>query len=587
MRKVLLFALVCMLLALPVSPLAAYQGASITMHLFRDGDALTLYVSNEGIVSLEGLTFQVTDIQSNLLTLRLDQVPAFQGLPFDRIAAPVCFHFESRQRVAALPLDCQRVPPSHLFRAILSPADIIWYDSTSQAQRLITVTNGSDDPNQELLTCAADAPDCQLVYVPPALSATPTAVPTQPPAYQIIPLSGQAIIKKLTALRSGPGPQYDIIASPSGGTYPVIGKNGEGTYYQIDYNGTDAWVSVFSQTVSFQISAGPTPTNPNNKPLNAQLVYGQAVNGELSRNQKTDYRFTGLASEVISVVVTSKFDGHLQLLSSDHFTLAEDDNSGGGTNPQINGYTLPKNGEYHIVLSGYSAHDSGKFQLSLIKGKVQATPTRANTIKYGQKVTDFLTPNGQVTLTFNGTQNDVISIEVDADFNNYVQLQDASGTKLVSDNNSGGGTGGQYTSLIDLFTLPTSGNYQIVLRGYASNSSGTYTVQLFQSFSPGEQVTIQYGQTQNAQIDSSGRKVFVFDAKAGDRITVTVQSGFDAHLTVRDARGALVTDDDDSGGNLQPALLDFKIAKTGSYFLVVFGNTPKDFGSFTVALTAR
>ncbi len=589
-RRILLLGVVLVLAASAFATTrlaAAYQtDASTILKLFRDGDSLTIFVSNDGIVSLEGLTIESTDAQSNLLTLRLDQVPAFQGLPFDRIVAPACFHFESDQHAAAMPLECRQIPATHLFTAFLSPSNIIWYDSTADAQRLITITNGTDDPNQPLLTCQADAPECDLVFVP-AIGATPTPVPTQPPAYQVIPITGRAIIQKLTALRDGPGPQYNIIASVSAGTYDVTGKNGEGTYYQIDYNGVAAWISAFSQTVSFKINAGATPTTGAAIPLNATLVYGQTVTGELTRNQKTDYRFTGLAGEVISIVVTSKFDGHLQLFSSTHFMLIEDDNSGGGVSPRINGFTIPKNGEYHIVLSGYSAHDIGKYTLALLKGNVQATPSAGNTIKYGGKLTDFLPPNGQVTLTFTGAADDVISIEVVADFDNYVQLQDASGTKLVSDNKGGGSAGGQYTSLIDLFTLPADGDYQIVLRGFATSSSGTFTLALYQSFSPGEQVSIKYGQTLNDQITGGGRKVFVFDAKAGDRITVTVQSGFDAHLTIRDARGAPVADDDDSGGNLQPALQDFTIAKKGSYFLVIFGNTPSDSGPFTVALTAR
>ena len=223
-----------------------------------------------------------------MLTRPLAEFPAFQGLPFDRIVGPVCFQLRSQQYAPSLPTDCRSLPANKVLVQYLTPADLIWYDSRAEEGIPVTITNGTDaDPGQ---ICPNSAPSCDIVYTPPQIAATPTTIPTATPAYTVIPLSGKAVVKKSTLFRAGPGPQYDVVASVSGGTYTITGQNQEQTYYQVDYNGAIAWVSAFSSNVSFEVQSLPTPTGaPTDVPLNAALQYGQVINGALSRNQKTNY----------------------------------------------------------------------------------------------------------------------------------------------------------------------------------------------------------------------------------------------------------------------------------------------------------
>ena len=70
-------------------------------------------------------------------------------------------------------------------------------------------------------------------------------------------------------------------------------------------------------------------------------------------------------------------------------------------------------------------------------------------------------------------------------------------------------------------------------------------------------------------------------------MTITVQSDFDAKLTLRDARGEVLAEDDDSGGDLRPLLKDIRLPENGSYVILVTGVSDVDQGAFTLTLTVR
>ncbi len=584
MKRFLVLLLLLGVLVIPATNavLSAQDQEPVDVIIFRETDTLTFYLPAKSLVSLEGLTIEATTIDGTRLKKRLDEFTAFQGLPFDRIVAPACFVLQSNESNASMPLECRQIPPEHLFTEKLTPADMIWYDSVADEPRLIFITRDTENYGQ----CPATAPQCEILYTPPPRSDVPPPTAPQQPSINVIPLTGRAIVQKSTPFRSGPGPQYEIIDTVKGGTYDITGKNTDGTYYRVNYNGQDAWVTAFAQTVVFKVNE-PTPEGPSNAavPLDATLTYGQTVNGEIQRNEKTNYKFVGLAGEAISIVIDGKFDSYLELHGSDGFTLYEDDNSGGNNNAQINGFVLPKSGDYYIVLRGYSAHDFGTFKLTLLKGKVPpktADTGDKNSIKYGQTVTDYLSPNGQAVRTFQGTQGDVISVVVKAEFDSYIQIQDDSGTVLISDDDSGG----ELNPLIDLYMLPSTGQFRIVLRGKSPRMAGTYSITLLQGIT-GDAVTIKYGMTLNDRLDSGSRKIFTFEGTAKDRISASVESKFDAYLTLRSERGEVTAEDDDSGGNLQPALMDVKLPETGTYFLIVTGKSEDDQGPFSITLTAR
>src|SRR5207247_3330933 len=101
-----------------------------SLSIFRADDTLTLYIASKGFVALDGLTIESENTQGQRLSFRLDRSPSFIGLPFTHLPTPTCFQLQSRTRQAPIPIECRQIPPTQLFIERLTPANMIWYDST-------------------------------------------------------------------------------------------------------------------------------------------------------------------------------------------------------------------------------------------------------------------------------------------------------------------------------------------------------------------------------------------------------------------------------------------------------------------------
>ncbi|MEP6987633.1 MAG: pre-peptidase C-terminal domain-containing protein, partial [Chloroflexota bacterium] len=344
-----------------------------------------------------------------------------------------------------------------------------------------------------------------------------------------------------------------------------------------------------TQTATATLTITPTSTRvevsgPSPTPVNTTIAFGDTANGVLGRNQVATYTFTGVAGQVISAAVDAGFDSFLQLYGRDNLALVEDDDSAGNQNPLINAYTLPQNGDYKLVLRGYAASAQGNFRLTLLEGAYTTLPSQGSVIDYYQTINAYLDRNQEPAYTFKGTKGDIVTISASAAFDSNLTLKGPDGNVLITNDDSAN----SINPIIEFFTLPTTGEYTIVLRGYSADSLGTYTITLSKGESNFNRTTpITYGSTFKGHLDAGAQVAFTFTGNAGDRISVTVDSNFDPNLLLRDDQGNLITQDDDSGGRLQPALTDFRLPRTGNYVLIVDAFSETDQGDFTISLTSR
>ncbi len=134
----------------------------VNLAIFVDEDSLTLYVSDSGLVSLQGLTFRVDD-GSGPKTYSLESYPSFRGLPYDSVPAPICFRLlrDTSNRVA--PQDCQN---KTLLIQKLAAADVFWYDATTNISHLITIVQGETSQG----ICPSGNPRCDVIFTPPTRS---------------------------------------------------------------------------------------------------------------------------------------------------------------------------------------------------------------------------------------------------------------------------------------------------------------------------------------------------------------------------------------------------------------------------------
>lgn len=81
---------------------------------------------------------------------------------------------------------------------------------------------------------------------------------------------------------------------------------------------------------------------------------------------------------------------------------------------------------------------------------------------------------------------------------------------------------------------------------------------------------IAYGDSGSTQIDTDGGDTFVFDGRAGDIVTIAVNStDFDPLIVVTDINGRELARDDDSGPGLNALITNLRIPANGQYLIVV------------------
>ena len=300
--------------------------------------------------------------------------------------------------------------------------------------------------------------------------------------------------------------------------------------------------------------------------MRGRINYGDSVNGSLQGNSD-HWIFSANSGDVITINMTSNdFDTYLELRNNSDTIVRQDDDGGDGYNSLIRNYSINTSGTYTIVARGYSSDASGSYSLSLTADTTSSQPNPpapsnppsavengGGTISYGQTVSGVLSGNRDLWV-FNASAGDEVSISMTAGFDTFLELRDSNGTIITQDDD--GGT--ERNSLISNYSINTSGSYTIVARGYSSNPQGSYSLTLAGS-SPSnapEPVnpppvengggTISYGQMVSGVL-SGNRDLWVFNASAGDEVSISMTAGFDTYLELRNSNGTIVRQDDDGG----------------------------------------
>lgn len=326
-----------------------------------------------------------------------------------------------------------------------------------------------------------------------------------------------------------------------------------------------------------EASPPPELTPPTATPTAGDVIEpGAAVEGRLTEGQPgAAYTFEGAAGDVVTITLTSDdFDPFLRLRDASGAELATDDDSGGSLNAQIAFFRLPASGVYTILVESYDGR-VGAYSLRL-------SPTTIRRIEYTQTVSDRLEGEGQTAgYTFRGQAGDVVTIRLtSADFDSYLTLSRAdTGDKLISDDDSAG----QRNALIGPYTLPDTGDYLILVRSYDNTGRGAYTLQLNRAVL----TSISYGERIQTDIGGSNPALYyVFEASAGDRVSITVSSGgsVDTSLTLTDPMGFQVSFDDDGGPGFDPEILNQPLVADGAYTILVQTVIPDGAGRVTLTL---
>jgi hypothetical protein len=227
-------------------------------------------------------------------------------------------------------------------------------------------------------------------------------------------------------------------------------------------------------------------------------------------------------------------------------------------------------GNYQLTAK-FTAHDipacTFAQALDLNGGYIQRLGPRSCTGTNGQPV-DYYT----FTLSADAL---VLAVMTSSEVDGYLTLYDAGGNVLRSDDSSYGSNDPLIVQYL------SAGTYKLAVRAASSTVGGLYEVDLRTVTSPrppfgtpktkvtpGDTVTGVITYTGCQYIDNTFADLYQMNLTADATIDLRLNSSeFDAYLVLLDSKGAVIDEDDDSGGNTNARLT--RSLSGGTYYLVV------------------
>jgi hypothetical protein len=250
-----------------------------------------------------------------------------------------------------------------------------------------------------------------------------------------------------------------------------------------------------------------------------------------------------------------------------------------------------------------------------------ATPAAPLRITPGQSASERI-PAGaaDAKYSFSASAGQIVTITLTSDdFDAALKLRDSSGKELASDDDSAG----NLNARIEHFTVPADGTYTIVVTSNSGSAGGRFTLTLASenatvaptelpltgSPPPTETISpettalpieptaqgvftditpISAGQTVNGTLtDTALSAAYSFVGHAGEKVTITLTSDdFDALLALRTTEGANVMSDDDSAGNLNARIDNFRLQADATYIILVSSSGGRSTGAYTLTLAS-
>ncbi|MEL6404495.1 MAG: PPC domain-containing protein [Chloroflexota bacterium] len=338
------------------------------------------------------------------------------------------------------------------------------------------------------------------------------------------------------------------------------------------------------------------------------LQYGIPITNTITNAQpRLFFTFDAEAGDILNIEMvrsSGTLDPYVQVLDSDRFLIAENDDSNGTFNARIDNLLINEAGTYIVVATRYDG--SGSFVLSVVEsgnsglGNSTLAPRR---LVFNEPITDSLTENVfQRYYSFQGERDQIISITMTRNafeglLDAYLILTDANFEPLIENDDSSGDSNAR---IFD-FRLPATGVYNIIATRYLQEEGTTYGEYVLTLTDEGnafadidesvEQLT--YGTTYNGSIDDETSEVFfAFWGTADERVIISMDNtngNLDPVLELLDANEIRMLRDDDSGFNTN-ARIDTTLTYTGVHIIRAtryggVGDGTNTTGNFRLTLT--
>lgn len=335
----------------------------------------------------------------------------------------------------------------------------------------------------------------------------------------------------------------------------------------------------------------------------SSIVYGQTIEDELdSEVDSVPFAFEGSAGDEIRIILnSSEFDAFLTLETLDGEQLANDDNSAGESDAQID-FILPEDGTYVIQVLDAFGGESGAFSLTLNQlengvvidapaptaAPVMEVPSAGEDIVLGDSVEGQLDGTA-LSYRFEGSADQAILITLTSDdFDPFLTLLDSSGAVLETDDDSAGNLNAQIE-----FTLPADDTYTIEVGSFFDGARGAYNLSLSDAAvvvvptpEPSGDGQIALGETVEGELTRrQGTLEYTFEGEAGQVISISQHSDdFDSFVRLLGPDGEELISDDDGGDGFDSLISAYALPENGTYTISAESLGGGGSGSFTLTL---
>ncbi len=158
-------------------------------------------------------------------------------------------------------------------------------------------------------------------------------------------------------------------------------------------------VGSYDQYGPYDFTLTINTTNP------VAIAYDTPVTTNFDESPAQVFTFEGNAGDIIDVTVDSggAVDARISLTSPESGTIASDDDSGSGFDPELLNIILPEDGRYAIVAQPYIPGDNGNFTINVANSGVLSIDEAAQVIRVSDKQT-------RGTVVLEGTAGETVLI---------------------------------------------------------------------------------------------------------------------------------------------------------------------------------
>jgi hypothetical protein len=286
------------------------------------------------------------------------------------------------------------------------------------------------------------------------------------------------------------------------------------------------------------------------------LVFGRPVQGFLSEEDEQWFIIRHTANSFVVVETSGSTDTYLEAYDSSDNLLAKNDDYGDDINARLEIY-IAAGSNYLIKLRCYDEDESGPYS---IVATLKPIP-RPTELSFGNPINANLAAKTEQWYSVTSPNAGIVMIDATSDtIDAYLEVFDSSYKLISADDDSGGNTDAR----IMLFA-EAGKTYLVKLKAFDSGEYGRYKIGISFSAAPADTerntdrsraAILRPGVVANVYLRTiSESRWYRYDvSRPNTLITVYTKGSIDTTLAIYDSSGNMITEDDDSGEELNASI---------------------------------